>query len=388
MKLIYAVTTTLVLVNACLIARGQSDGEIMLDPNLPFQAERSNPVNYDVDFSIVVTAPYKTKKLRVWVPLPPNDDSQYVSDRQLTTFPMSVEPQIGTEPLYGNTFAYFEFDSPQGAQVIRHRFKIRVWQLNWNLDASRIVFPPYWPPSFEKYHRSESQSVVIDDRFRKMLDEIVPARTNGANDFASVIQWVQNNFEYDYRDVSSTASSVHGLEKRRGNCGDYHGFCAALGRALGLPTRVVYGIHPFPKNSPTHCKLEAYLAPYGWVSFDVSETQKLMKLIDGRTDLKSSDKQRLITLAKTRMSRGFRDNTWFTQTRGTDYDLVPKSGKRVPLVRTAYMEADGVAMDEPDPADDSQTKFSWMTVHDYHADKQVPYPFSDWNTLEIDTEKK
>ena len=29
---------------------------------------------------------------------------------------------------------------------------------------------------------------------------------------------------------------------------------------------MTYGINPFPKNSPSHCKLEAYLPPYGWVS--------------------------------------------------------------------------------------------------------------------------
>ncbi len=64
---------------------------------------------------------------------------------------------------------------------------------------------------------------------------------------------------------------------------------------------------------------------------------------------------------------GFRDNTWFLQTKGTDYDLVPKASKRVPVVRTAWIEADGVPLPEPDPADKSATAFSWMTVHDYRA---------------------
>ena len=45
-----------------------------------------------------------------------------------------------------------------------------------------------------------------------------------------------------------------------------------MGRALGYPTRMTYGINPFPKNSPSHCKMEAFLPPYGWVAFDVSDT--------------------------------------------------------------------------------------------------------------------
>lgn len=43
-----------------------------LDPNLPYQAQRSKPVTYDVDLSAIVTAPYQTKVLKVWLPLPPS----------------------------------------------------------------------------------------------------------------------------------------------------------------------------------------------------------------------------------------------------------------------------------------------------------------------------
>ena len=47
----------------------EPDG-LKLDPNLPYQAKRSHPVTYEVDFAVVVTAPYHTKKLKVWLPLP------------------------------------------------------------------------------------------------------------------------------------------------------------------------------------------------------------------------------------------------------------------------------------------------------------------------------
>jgi len=197
-----------------------------------------------------------------------------------------------------------------------------------------------------------------------------------------VMLWVQANFEYDHHDASLRASYEHALSKRRGHCSDYHSFCASLGRVLGVPTRVTYGINPFPKNSPSHCKLEAYLPPYGWVSFDVSETQKLMREIRKADTLDDATRARLIALAQRRLSGGFRDNTWFLQTRGTDYDLVPAASHRVPVVRTAFVEADGVALPEPDPADPDQKAFSWMTVHDYRPDRTVTYPYTDWKSLE------
>src|SRR5262245_35694415 len=89
-----------------------------LDPALPYSAERREAVTYDIDYSVIVTPPYKTKKLRVWVPVPPTNAGQEVSDHEWSTFPNEVTPQVATEPIFGNRFAYFEFASPQGAQVI------------------------------------------------------------------------------------------------------------------------------------------------------------------------------------------------------------------------------------------------------------------------------
>ncbi|MFM9068651.1 MAG: transglutaminase-like domain-containing protein, partial [Planctomycetota bacterium] len=202
-----------------------------------------------------------------------------------------------------------------------------------------------------------------------------------------VMTWVQENFAYDHHDASLRASSEHALTKRRGHCSDYHSFCASLGRVLGLPTRVTYGLNAFPKNSPSHCKLEAFLAPYGWVSFDVSETQKLVAELKKAANLTETQRADLIARAQRRLASGFRDNTWFLQTRGTDYELVPKASQRVAVVRTAYVEADGVALPDPDPADKDARTFSWMTVHDYRPDRAVPYPFTDWKTLESVEEK-
>ncbi len=135
--------------------------------------------------------------------------------------------------------------------------------------------------------------------------------------------------------------ALHALDKRRGHCSDYHGFCASLGRAMGNPTRVTYGINPFPKSSPSHCKLEAYLPPFGWVSFDVSETQKLIDAIKKDRSLADEKKSDLAGRGQQRLLSGFRDNTWFWQTRGTDYELSPPAAKRAAVVRTIYAEADG-----------------------------------------------
>jgi len=292
-----------------------------------------------------------------------------------------VAAKIGREKLFGNQFAYFEFDHPEGAQEIRHTFQIKVWQLRWDVDPKKVAAVAKWPTGFDRYLRSE-QTLVVDDRFRRVAADIVPRRTDAATDLAAVMDWVNERMTYDHAAGSLRADAVHALEERRGHCSDYHGLCAALGRALNYPTRVTYGINTFPKNSPSHCKLEVYLPPYGWVSFDVSETQRLINAIKKDAALSQGQKEELVRAAAARLRGGFRDNTWFVQTRGTDYDLVPPAAKKVPVVRTIYAEADGVALPDPDPADPKKREFAWMTLHRFTPNRPVTYPFKDYQSLQ------
>lgn len=125
------------------------------DPVLPYSAARSDAVTYDIDFRAIVTAPQGTKKLRVWLPVPQSDRGQEVKPGRFVTFPQDVKPALGTEPEFGNIFAYFEFDNPQGAQIIEHRFSATVHELRWNVDAEKVLRIEKWPASFDRYRRGE-----------------------------------------------------------------------------------------------------------------------------------------------------------------------------------------------------------------------------------------
>lgn len=344
-------------------------------------AVKSEPVVWDGELVFVLTAPGQTKLLRVWVPIPPNDTVQDVRLTELTTFPVDMKPQLGTEEVFGNTFAYFEFQNPLGAIVIRHRLIVQTHELHWNLDAAQVETPASWSDEFKPYLRSEQQAVVTDARFESLLTEILPQRRNPLLDLDAVMTFADQNFTYDHHKASLKASSLHAFEQRSGHCSDYHGFCAAMGRVMSLPTRVTYGLSPFPKASPSHCKLEAFLPPYGWVSFDVSETQKLTNTIRRDTTLNDAQKQELVRAAHRRLIGGFRDNTWILQTRGTDYDLIPRASARVAVVRTLYAEADGVPLHDPDPSNSEETRFSWMTAHRFTSDVAAPYAFKDAGSM-------
>ena len=126
---------------------------------------------------------------------------------------------------------------------------------------------------------------------------VVAQKSNAARDLDRVMRWVNDTMTYSHEECSLQASAIHALEKKVGHCSDYHGLCNALGRSLGYPTRIVYGINPTPQNSPSHCKLEAVIPPYGWVAFDVSETQQMTAAIRNDAKLGDAAKGRLIAAA-------------------------------------------------------------------------------------------
>ena len=351
-----------------------------LDPAQPYTATRGDAVTYQVEFKAVVTAPMNTKTLRVWVPVPQSDGGQEVGKVTFDTFPTEVKPTTNSEPVFGNTFAYFEFDNPQGAQVITQKFAVTVWEQTWGVDAAKVQAVSEWPKSFDPFRRDEAQ-IRVTPMTEIIAKQLVVGKAGPGEHLFAVTDWAQQSMTYDHSNTSLVASSRHAMDKKRGDCSDYHGLCSSLGRSLGVPTRVAYGLHLFPKNLPCHCKLEAFLPPYGWVSFDVSETQRLVKRIADEKGLTADEKAKLTAAAADRFRRGFRDNTWLLMTKGTDYDLAPKASGKVPLVATIYAEADGKPLPAPDPADPTKREFAWMTSHKYTADRPTAYPFKEWKTL-------
>lgn len=350
------------------------------DPAGPYQAEIGDGVVTDIDFRAIVTAPHHTELLRVWVPIPPSDSAQQCESLGFETFPVEVLPQIGQEATYGNRFAYFEFRRPKGAQLIRHRMRATTRPLRWSVTAGSVASVEDWPAGFDPYLRSDAAIEVGEGVERLIAEVATEGETNPAN-LQNAMDWLNANMTYDHSNASLAASSRHALEQRRGHCSDYHGLCAAFGRSLGYPTRITYGLALYPKDSPSHCKLEVFLPPHGWVSFDISETQKLINKIEADDSLGPAERAALVAAAKRRLHRGFREAAWLLVTRGADYDLAPPASERVRVVRTIYAEADGARLPEPDPADSTRREFSWMTAHAFTSSERMPMPFKDPATL-------
>ena len=332
-------------------------------PDSPSTASKSHWATYRVDSRVAITAPAKTRKLRVWLPIPPTTDTQVIKERRIETFPREIEALLTTEPRFGNRFAYFEFDSPDGAQEIRHTFTAEIAELAWHVDYATVQPSTDWPTEFELYRQPDprSQDAV---GYQDILRDIQAAANQQSEQLMEAIRWVDKNLAYDSVQASLSANPAHALEFRRGHCSDYHGLCSSFARDIGYPARVLYGTQMFDKGSPSHCKLEVYLPPYGWVTYDLSETQKLTVKILEDPQLSATQRRELSQRIKLRTLRGFRENTWLLVTRGENFPLVPvAAADSVPIIRTIYAEADGIPLPEPDPSNPANKTFAWMTMH-------------------------
>jgi len=312
---------------------------------------------FNVDFRVTIKAPAKTKQLRVWVPLPPSTENQMVWDRKFQTFPREHQPQLTREPTFGNEFAYFEINSPDGPLEIQHTFKAEIAQLDWGVDYSKVANTASWPQAFEVFQTPDVRSERAKD-YTEVVQQIQSVSDAKSKQFMKAIEWVDENLTYDSANASLTADPAHGLIHRRGHCSDYHGLCGTFAREIGYPSRVLYGLQMFDKGSPSHCKLEVFMPPYGWVSYDLSETQKLAIKVSKDDKLLPEQRKKTAEFVRQRTLNGFRENTWLLVTRGENYPLKPVASNPVSIVRTIYAEADGIPLKEGAAAEAG----TWLTM--------------------------
>lgn len=318
---------------------------------------RTARAKFEVDFRVAIVAPAKTKKLRVWIPIPPTTGNQVVTNSRFRTFPRKVSSRVSTEPTYGNEFAYFEIESPDGALEIQHTFTAEIAQVDWSVDYAKVVKAGSWPEKFEVFQKPDARSSRATD-YQHVVGQILSVSDRKSKQLMKAIEWVDQNLTYDSANASLTADPAHGLIHRRGHCSDYHGLCGTFAREIGFPSRVLYGLQMFEKGSPSHCKLEVYLPPYGWVTYDLSETQKLALKIQANGNLTAEQQTKMSKQVRQRTLNGFRENTWLLVTRGENYPLAPAASTPVSVLRTIHAEADGIALKEGASMDSG----TWMTM--------------------------
>ena len=252
---------------------------LLLGATTPAQKPKAREATFDVRQEIKINIPEGAKKVRLWVAAPQDDPAQTVTDFKVTA---PVPHRIERDRTEGNKIIYLEVSQPTAREItVVETFRVT------RREARGQIAPQAASPITEaerrKYARElqANQHVQIDDRIRKIAQDVAGGEKNPVVVGRKVYDWVLNNVEYWVKDpsrwkASSVGSTEYCLTSKTGNCTDFHSLYASITRAAGIPTRIIYGslfkteLDGKDADQSYHCWVEIYGGKAGWVPLDVA----------------------------------------------------------------------------------------------------------------------
>jgi transglutaminase-like putative cysteine protease len=264
---------SIALVSALLGAAPAIAGE-----TLTFQARHE---------AVVKEIPAGAQKARIWLVVPREDPAQKVGRITLSGPGKGSVRQGGS---YNNRYAYFEVQNPGPTLTVSAEFTVERREVNTQpLSASTAPIPEKVAARYRQ-DLAANVYVPVNDRYRQLAREIVGDEQNPVPQAKKVYDWVLGHVEYWVKNPQEWKASPNGesdycLTSKTGNCTDFHSLYTSLTRALGIPTRMVYGSFFQGENTPVpnkasldgkdtdasyHCWVEFYAPGAGWIPLDVA----------------------------------------------------------------------------------------------------------------------
>ncbi|MBK8179173.1 MAG: transglutaminase domain-containing protein [Planctomycetes bacterium] len=245
-----------------------------------FSACQSAPKHGDftVKNQIVVDVPPGASNLRMWMALPQNDPHQQVSGLRIDCpYPNRISGDSE-----GNRLLYIEADSPkEGKFTVATTFDLTRSEQRAEIKPQRTR-----PLNDEERARfakelSGNANVVISQEVRDLAARTLAGETNPVLASQKLYDWTLKNIDYWVkspadRKASAVGSSEYCLSSKTGNCTDFHSLYAALSRASGIPTRILYGsflkqeLDGQDVDQSYHCWIEFWAPELGWIPLDVA----------------------------------------------------------------------------------------------------------------------
>jgi hypothetical protein len=228
----------------------------------------------------VLEIPAGTKTLRVWLPVPQDSTVQTIKDLSF-----SKEVTFSTEPKYGNKIAYFEIDHPGASAEIAMKFACTRLEIKTDLEALKTDGQDD-PDSYAVFRKADAL-VLVDDRIRKISDDIVKGKSGTLEKAHALYDYVVSKMTYDKNHQGwGRGSTQHACEVGKGNCTDFHALFNSLARAQGIASGFEIGLYlPYERKSDEklggyHCWALFRVPGKTWVPVDCSEASRFQ----GRRD--------------------------------------------------------------------------------------------------------
>ncbi len=248
------------------------------------QTREAAPVatrQFEFTYKVTVPAlPAGSAPLHLWIPLPPSDAFQTISDLKIDG---PVAYRIRTEREYGNRFAYFVVPPERATAAFNITLHFRATRREHRVALAGAHPAGLAPAKFTPEIRrslAPDHMVPLDG----VIAELAHQQLDGTNDplqqARKAYDYVVATMKYDKTGQGwGRGDAVWACDSKRGNCTDFHSVLIGMMRTKGIPARFEIGF-PLPDDKSGgeitgyHCWAEFYIEGIGWVPVDASEAWK------------------------------------------------------------------------------------------------------------------
>ncbi|MBR3126048.1 MAG: fibronectin type III domain-containing protein [Mogibacterium sp.] len=288
----------------------------------------------------------KGKVVKVWVPIPQDDEFQKITDVVYTA--SGTAPKVTTETENGNKMLYLEWgkdvepkDRKASLVFTGTRVEVKRTELKNN---SKVAIPA----SAKKYINRESEYVKVKAPIvQEYALKATKGKTTTLGKARAIYDWTIANLERidngeelvnakgekhvfavegcGYGDTVRILTDLKTFGRAGGHCTDINSTFVALCRAAGIPAREMFGIRMNEDaTGGQHCWAEFYLPGTGWVYADPADVLKAIRPKSGATvDEIKAAKASDIAKEKTAYFWGGVDNNRIVISRGRDVTFNP-----------------------------------------------------------------
>ena len=299
--------------------------------------------------------------LRAWVPLPSVDAAEWFRPMGNLWQGNASVMRVETDPAYGAPMLHSEWapDTAKPQLEVASRFATRDRAIDFSRPAASPV--ELSAAEFDLYTRA-TELLPTDGIVRDTALEITRGASTDEDKARAIYEWVVDNTFRNPKTRGCGVGDIRTMLETRdlsGKCADLNTLYVGLARAVGLPSRDVYGVRVADSrfgykslgksgdvSKAQHCRAEVFLSRFGWVPVDPADVRKVV-LEEPPGKLALDDAK---VVAARKQLFGAWETNWLAYNYGHDLKLPGSTGPVVPFLMYPQGENAAGRFDSLDPA--------------------------------------
>jgi transglutaminase-like putative cysteine protease len=279
---------------------------------------------------------------QVWLPLPAVEDTAWIRPMGNLWQSNAASVQELRDPVYGARMLAARWDASEPAPVLEvvSRFATR----DRAIDLSHPGEVAPLDPATRKLYTQSTKLLPTDGIVKKTAVEITKGAKTDLDKARAIYEWIVDNTQRNPKTKGCGLGDIRFMLETgdlTGKCADLNALYVGLARAVGLPTRDVYGVRVADSrfgykslgksgdiSKAQHCRAEVWLTGFGWVPVDPADVRKVV-LEEPPGGLALTD-EKVIDVRKRLF--GAWEMNWLAYNFANDLKLPGSSGAPIPFL--------------------------------------------------------